>query len=374
MRTTEDLDKQIRSLVTQLADAAPPAPPMPSEGLLRRRRRRRRLPIGVVPVLVALLAGVAGATVPRLLHTSPGVIRLFIRSTTAGVRVRAYEVTTQGGAVVPYVEAELSTASAVGLVTSDATHNVNALGVQVPEATRFGGARGQAGAVVVHAGRDVALVRAQFASGATDSMRPVDGWAVLAENGGRLAGRVLGFGSTGQRVAVIAIPKPVFSGEGFPGEARPTFMRVTNQGVVVIGHTVQVGPGGARWLYPYLADGAAVQVGLEGIQACRPAQRTALIAGVVIVGASEGEPMTVVVVHSGSDIARVRVQFSGGTFDEMAVVQGQAVLVTLGTIAKNGNIQTLQKANLEGFSPSGQLLAKVPLYPNSTPFEGCASN
>ncbi len=49
MASTEDLDRQIRILVAQLAGAAPPAPPMPSEGALKRRRRRKRLSLVLVP-------------------------------------------------------------------------------------------------------------------------------------------------------------------------------------------------------------------------------------------------------------------------------------------------------------------------------------
>jgi hypothetical protein len=374
MASTEDLDRQIRILVAQLADAAPPAPPLPSEGALRRRRRRKRLSLALVPLVLAVLAGAAGATVPALLQTSPGVIRLFIRSTTTGVQVRVYEVTTRGGALAPYVEAELSTANAIGLLVVDASTEVPPRGMEAPQATSFGNGSAQAGAVAVRTGTDVTMVRAQFASGVTDTMRPVHGWAVLAEKGAGVGGQVLGFDASGRRVAVVRVPKPVESGEGFPGEAKASFVRVTNQGVLVIGHTVEAVPGGNRWLYPYLADGAAVQLGLEGIQACRPAQPRALIAGIVIVGTAEGEPTTVVVVHSGSEIARVRVEFSGGISDEMAVVEGQAVLVTLGTIAKSGEIDTLHRANLEGFSSSGKLLTKVPLYPNSTPYEGCTSD
>ncbi|MCU1494661.1 MAG: hypothetical protein JWO62_2425 [Acidimicrobiaceae bacterium] len=314
MNSPERLDEQIRALVVELVEAAPPAPPSPDDRAIRHRRRRRRLRLAAATLVVAVLGSAAAASIPALVQTSPGVTRLFVRSTSTGVQTRMYKITT--GAVVPYVEAELSTPRAIGLLDANATATVAPDRIAAPAATEFGTGAGGAIAVAVHAGSDVATVRAKFAWGATDVMHPVDGWAVLGELGTRRGGRLIGYDAAGKRVATAALPMPKISGEGFAGESKATFVRVTNQGVLVIGHTVQSPPGAIRWLYPYLADGATVQLGLEGIASCRPKEPTAVMPGVVIVGVAEGQPITVVV-HAGSAITRVQVLFSGGASDKI---------------------------------------------------------
>jgi hypothetical protein len=94
--------------------------------------------------------------------------------------------------------------------------------------------------------------------------------------------------------------------------------------------------------------------------------------GLVVEGVSEGEPMTVVIVHGGSEIARVSIEYSNGAHDSMNLVGGQGVLANVGTIGPRGNIRTLKKSTIEGFSRSGRLLRRFTYVGNSTPYEGCA--
>lgn len=368
--TNEELDVKIRSLMTELVDAAPPTPPLPAGALVRRRGRRRRMVLASVSLSVAIVVAAGAATVPRFFATGPGITRLFVRTTSAGMTIRLYQISPPA-AEIPHVEAGLSTKSAIGLLDSVDVGSLAPDGLYVPSATVFGAGPRGGMATIVWVGSGIARVRANFSSGATDSMRPVDGWAVLGQVGTRPGGVIIGLDASGRRVASATLPKPTSSGEGFAGESTPTFTRVTNQGIIVIGHTVNRGPSSPGWLYPYLADGAAVQLGLEGIQFCRPANPTAVDVGLLVLGVAEGEPMTVVIVHAGRAISRVSIEYSNGVHDAMNMVAGQGVLATVGTIGPKGNILTLKKSTVEGFSTGGTLLRHFTYYGNSSPYEGC---
>jgi len=368
----DELDLKIRSLVTELIDAAPPAPPLPTGESVRRRRRHRRAVLASVTLSVAVVVAAGAATLPRFFATGPGITRLFVRTTNTGLTIRLYKIAPPAASVTN-LEAGLSTSSAIGLLDSiDVSPLAGPDGIYVASATVFGTGSHGGMATIVWAGSRIARVRVHFSSGATDSMRPVDGWAVLGKVGTRPGGVVTGLDAFGRKVASAAIPKPTLSGEGFRGESTPTFTRVTNQGIVVIGHMVNGGPSSPGWLYPYLADGAAVQLGLEGIPFCRPVNPTAVDVGLVVEGVSEGEPMTVIVVHAGSAISRVSIQYSNGAHDSMKLVAGQGVLANVGTIGPKGNILTLKKSTVEGFSGTGKLLRRFSYFGNSSPYHGCA--
>lgn len=67
----------------------------------------------------------------------------------------------------------------------------------------------------------------------------------------------------------------------------------------------------------------------------------------------------------------ILVKFSDGAHDEMGTVQGQAVLVTLGTIGQSGRLDSLQRGIVQGFSVGGRLVAEARMYQNNTPYQGC---
>lgn len=317
-----------------------------------RPRLRVRHSVLVVVPLVAILAAGAAVAVVTLHANESGMPRLFIRTTDDGVRIRAY---TGVGIPSTALDGELSTNRAVGLVGAALVHvapsNVRALDVTV-----FGTDGHDATAVAVRAGSAISSVTVRFKGGSADTMQPVGGWAILADTGSQSAGAVTGYNAKGQAVATGALPSPSNPG-GPPEVSTPTFVRTTGQGVLIVGHDDH------GFLAPDLADRDAVQIGLEGYGVCQPAGATAIVPGVVVVGIAEGEPITVVPVHSGSAIAKVKVVFMNHVEDGMDPVAGQSVLATLGTVAKSGNLLTLQSAVVEGFGKTGNLLSKVTLSP-----------
>ncbi len=315
----------------------------------RRRLHPRHSVLVLIPILAVLAAG-AAAAVTSLQSTNSGTSRLFIRETTDGVHIRGYIF--QG---VTGFTGELSTDRAVGLVYADRAQ-LGPTKVRAEDVTVFGTNGHDATAVAVRAGSDVSTVTVRFRSGGSDTMHPVDGFAVLAHESSRHAGSLTAYDSSGRVLATAQLPPPSNPG-GPPEISTPTFVRTTSQGVLIVGHIDN------GFLAPDLADRDAVQVGLEGFGVCRPAAPTGLSPGVVVVGVYEGEPMTVVIVHSGSRISRVRVVFANHVEDGMSPVAGQSVLATLGTIASNGRLDTLQPGFVEGFGHSGKLVSKVALTP-----------
>ncbi|HEV2427010.1 MAG TPA: hypothetical protein VGS61_02185, partial [Acidimicrobiales bacterium] len=225
---------------------------------------------------------------------------------------------------------------------------------------------------IVHVGSDVSEVSVRFDTGVVDSMTSVDGWAVVAETGTRPGGTVTGYDAAGHAVATEPLPAPSSSGSLFPGESRATFTRTTAQGVLIIGHTVRTGPNAQPWLYPYFADGAAVQLGLEGIPACRPAGDLAVDAGVAVVGTAEGEPITVLVVYAGADVSRVSVRYANGVTDSMATVSGDAVLATLRTIDHAGDPSSIPRATLDAYDAGGHVVRRLALDARDLAYGGCA--
>ncbi len=212
--------------------------------------------------------------------------------------------------------------------------------------------------------RKISVVRATFAGGGSDAMRPVGGWAVLAHLGSRPGGHVAAYNARGRLVDVVPVPRPTNPG-GPPEVSNPTFVRTTHQRVLIVGHTV----GG--FLSPDVADGSFVMVGVEGLEVCRPANPRGLAPGVSILSGdgrppgSMGPPITLVVVHSGTAIATVEVVFANHVSDSMAPVDGQAVLATLGTVANNAQLGTLEMATVYGFDRQGRRVTSVPLNPES---------
>jgi len=287
--------------------------------------------------------------------------RLFIRATSDGVDIRAYA--TSGG-LQAGLEGELSTDRAAGLVFGRQV-KVPAGAVRAEATTVFGTDGHDATAVAVRAGTNVATVRATFGGGGSDVMRPVGGWAVLAHLGSRPGGHVAAYNGRGQLVDRAPIPRPTNPG-GPPEVSDPTFVRNTHQGILIVGHTV----GG--FLSPDIADHFVVMVGLEGLQLCRPGDQRGLAVGVSILTGGGvpitflGPPLTLVVVHAGRAIARVEVVFANHVSDSMAPIAGQAVLATLGTVANNAQLGTLQPATVYGFDRQGRRVASVPLTPESS--------
>ena len=60
-----------------------------------------------------------------------------------------------------------------------------------------------------------------------------------------------------------------------------------------------------------------------------------------------------------------KVVFANHVSDSMAPIAGQAVLATLGTVANNAQLATLQPATVYGFDRQGRRVASVPLTPES---------
>jgi hypothetical protein len=370
MHRADELDNDIRALVAALVDTSPPAPPLPYvRAATRRRPSRRHVAIISLP-LTLLLVGVAAASISALGRSAPGVSRLFLRVTDGGIAIRAYRSTNEPA--LPQIEVGLSRRDAVGYLTAIAVTNPPGADWFYPEAaTSFGSGASGGNAVVVSVGPNIKTVRATFASGASDAMHPVSGWAVLAAPGVNATGQLVGFDAIGRQVASAHIPAPTPSGEGFPGESTATFSRVTNQGVVVIGHTVRPFAQGQGWLYPYLADRTSVQMGLEGIPACRPSSPSGVAFGVLEVDAQQGQPMTVVIVHSGAAIASVLVRYANDVTDSMRTVAGQAVLATVGTIQRRDGIPRLKGGVLEAFTSSGQLLSSRHISLQDSAYQQC---
>jgi hypothetical protein len=315
----------------------------------RRRLHPRHSALIVIPLLAMVGAG-AAAAVTSLQSTNSGTSRIFLRETTDGVHIRGYTFSGVSG-----FTGELSTDRAVGLVFGDRAH-LGPTKVRAEDVTIFGTNGHDATAVAVRAGSDVSTVTVRFRGGGSDTMHPVDGWAVLAHQSSHHAGSLTAYDSNGRVLASTLLPPPSNPG-GPPEVSTPTFVRTTSQGVLIVGHIDN------GFLAPDLADRAAVQVGLEGFGVCRPATPTGLAPGIVVVGVDEGEPMTVVIVHSGSQISKVRVVFANHVEDQMAPINGQSVLATVGTIAASGLLDTLQPGYVEGFGQSGKLVSKVTLYP-----------
>jgi len=315
----------------------------------RRRLHPRHSALVVIPLLAMVGAG-AAAAVTSLQSTNSGTSRIFLRETTDGVHIRGYTFSGVSG-----FTGELSTDRAVGLVFADRAH-LGPTKVRAEDVTVFGTNGHDATAVAVRAGSDVSTVTVRFRGGGSDTMHPVDGWAVLAHQSAHHAGSLTAFDSNGRVLASTLLPPPSNPG-GPPEVSTPTFVRTTSQGVLIVGHIDN------GFLAPDLADRAAVQVGLEGFGVCRPATPTGLAPGIVVMGVDEGEPMTVVIVHSGSQISKVRVVFANHVEDQMAPINGQSVLATVGTIAFSGLLDTLQPGYVEGFGQSGKLVSKVTLYP-----------
>lgn len=363
MAQPDQLDRRIRSLVSALGDAAPPAPPFPAtdEVSANRRRRTKRRALYLVPLVVAVLGGSAAATISAVVRTSPGVLRLFVRQTASGEQIRAY-LMAGSNSNPSYLQGELSTDRAVGELSANSVNVGSAKDFLVESSTVFGTRENGAGAVAIRTGSAVALVRARFTGGRHDSMRPVDGWAIVGTRGVDIRGSIEAFDSRGRSLGSAGIPSPTPSGEGFQGESVATFDRITSQGVVIIGHTVR-GADGGYWVYPYIADRYAVQLGIEGIPACHPKAPTALDGQVAVLGLQEGSPITVVIVYAGRSITRVEIHYSNGVGDGMKTVGGSAVLATIGTIARSGRLDTLKHATLDGFDARGRLVAKRRLSP-----------
>jgi len=359
MTTTED---ELRLALSQAAKDVHLSGDL--ERFLPPARRRRRPRAGALALLVIVVLGTAAATgLPPLLSGKPDTVqRLFLRTTRQGVDIRAYAFS---GDFWQGLEGDLSSNWAAGLVLGSYT-TVPPRRVRAEATAIFGSDGHDAMAVVVRAGDKVALVRASFTSGASDSMHPVKGWAVLAGLGSVPGGRVDAYDAQGHLLDQVRVPKPTNLARGGPSQTfQATFVRRTHQGLLVVGRTI------GTFLYPDIAGPYFVQVGYEGLGICRPTSPTGLAPGVDVLSGdayppgSMGPPITLVVVHSGNDIARVAVVFANHVSDSMAPVDGEAILATLGTVADNGELQTMPQATVYGFDKQGRRVASVALTPES---------
>ena len=316
----------------------------------RRRLHPRHSVLVLIPILAVLAAG-AAAAVTSLQSTNSGTSRLFIRETTDGVHIRGYIF--QG---VTGFTGELSTDRAVGLVYADRAQ-LGPTKVRAEDVTVFGTNGHDATAVAVRAGSDVSTVTVRFRSGGSDTMHPVDGFAVLAHESSRHAGSLTAYDSSGRVLATAQLPPPSNPG-GPPEISTPTFVRTTSQGVLIVGHIDN------GFLAPDLADRDAVQVGLEGFGVCRPAAPTGPISG----GRRRGR------VRGRADDRRHRplwvpnLQGPGSVRESrrrrhVSCLRASRFWRQLGTIASNGRLDTLQPGFVEGFGHSGKLVSKVALTP-----------
>lgn len=82
-----------------------------------------------------------------------------------------------------------------------------------------------------------------------------------------------------------------------------------------------------------------------------------------VVGSAEGDPIAVVVAHTSSDVAQVRMQFAGGGSDQMAPVQGWSALATPypgGTFTSPATFGTLTALDKAGRTLSQQTVEVAP--------------
>jgi hypothetical protein len=197
------------------------------------------------------------------------------------------------------------------------------------------------------------VVRARFADGGTDEMRPVDGWSVVARHSPVASAEVDAVDEQGRVVArkPVQFPSP-FGVASLP----PLFVRTTSDGVTVVGRLRRGFFAPAVW-----NEGAADA--LEGIALCRPAPPDALIADYTLVqGVGEGMPFTVLPVHTGLAVARVRARFADGVTDEMAPIEGQALLARQGDVGR---------ATVEALDRSGRVVARRQVAAFAGPVTEC---
>ncbi len=142
--------------------------------------------------------------------------QLFTRTTHDGVTVRAYRYrwqcppkvtcTTPGRPAV--IKAELSTDSAVTLVTAGPSSSPTGASLGWVSSGVFGvDETAPAQWLLVQAGSDVGQVVVRFDSGATDRMAPVEGVAILAQQGSSGA-HVEARGRTGELLDTRVVPTP----------------------------------------------------------------------------------------------------------------------------------------------------------------------
>lgn len=82
-----------------------------------------------------------------------------------------------------------------------------------------------------------------------------------------------------------------------------------------------------------------------------------------VVGSAEGDPVAVVVAHTSSDVAQVRMQFAGGGSDQMAPVQGWSALATPypgGTFTSPATFGTLTALDRAGRTLAQQTVEVAP--------------
>jgi hypothetical protein len=93
--------------------------------------------------------------------------------------------------------------------------------------------------------------------------------------------------------------------------------------------------------------------------AVSPATGPILSAQGTIAGVREGDPVALVVVETEQQVAKVRMDFTGGATDEMAPVKGWSVLAAAATWFEAGKLEQATIGTLTTFDSSGHTLATM---------------
>jgi hypothetical protein len=372
------VDVDDRQLSSALEEAfRPKRSPSPPERLERAasryRRHRQALGVAVALAITAVVgAGLATAlggrgservaTAPPPTTTTPGAPQatgwaLLFKRSTSGVRVAAY--------LTPHFLGEVSNASAVADLGAAAISEtcpppppgvklppggVKCAGVSVVDAVGFGLGPGEAEglgddrayAVAVRA-LNVPVTSVTLLEGGreVDRMRPVQGWAILAGRGHPSEVTVVARTASGREVARLSSVI-----RQTPALPRPLFLRSTADGVRLRGYVLR------GFFAPLISNDGAVDQ-FEGLQPCRPTDPIGLaFDGAFPQGTQEGAPMTIVVAHAGTAVARVRVRFSDGVTDEMEPAEGQVAL------GRQGNVEG---GVIDALDAKGAVIRSLPL-------------
>jgi hypothetical protein len=244
-----------------------------------------------------------------------------------------------------------------------------------------GGGPDELRAIVTKAGRTMRLRAAAVAGVVAVAAGGGVGYAVSATGGSSkqvvatspLAGRSPS--SSGESGAPAAPGASSSQSEGAPSIALPAPARFTRlfvrqaNGVSIRGYliasplmsplagngTAYCGTLGSR-LQAEVSTTDMVGVVGSGFVAQRPGSAI-LDAEPSVAGEAEGDPVAVVVVQTGSAVAKVRMDFTGGGSDQMAPVQGWSALAAPAPGFKAGSVAQVTLGTLTALDSSGRTVA-----------------
>jgi len=163
------------------------------------------------------------------------------------------------------------------------------------------------------------------------------------------------------------------SGTGAPPVAKRLFLRDAVDGVRVRVYLQDfptgVEPGMPAECFPkqflnaQVSDAVMVGTAQAQLYASTPRANPVFVVGAQPVGDMEGSPVTVVSSRTAADVARVKATFAGGVVDEMAPVDGWAVLAGHRPPAS----KDLSSGTLTAYDAAGRVLATVDLMPAPQP-------